>query len=91
MSGHSWSFMSCGFKADPVYMIRGDGEAIAVVHKGDRGDKPREQQRREAALIAAVPDLLAALEAIDALPAENAGKAWNIAHAAVAKVKGGVE
>jgi hypothetical protein len=41
-----------------------------------------------ARLMAAAPDLLAALKAIDALPSELAGEAWAIARAAIAKAEG---
>ena len=86
-----WMFMSCGFKSDPVLMVRGNGNAIAVIHKGDIFPKTKERQRAEAALIAAAPELLDAVEtlllAVEVDKVEGIGHATDKAKAAIARAK----
>lgn len=93
VGSEQWMFMSGGFKADPVLMVRGNGNCIAVIHKGDGFPKPMERQRAEAALVAAAPELLAALEtlllAVDVDKVKGIGHATDKAKAAVEKAKKG--
>lgn len=88
-----WMFMSGGFKNDPVLMVRGNGNAVAVIHKGDAFAKSMERQRQEAALIAAAPELLEALEtmllAVTVDKVQGIGLATDKAKAAIAKAKVG--
>lgn len=88
-----WTVMWCGFKADPVLMVRGNGNAVAVVHKGDGLPKTKERQWAEANLLAAAPDLLDAVEtlllAVKVDKVEGIGHATDKAEAALAKAKVG--
>ena len=88
-----WMYMSGGFRADPVLMVRGNGNAVAVIHKGDGFPKSMERQREEAALVAAAPELLEALEtmllAVTVDKVEGIGFATDKAKAAIAKAKVG--
>lgn len=81
--------MSGGFANDPVLMVRGNGNAVAVIHKGDGSPKSLERQRAEAALISAAPELLDAVEtlllAVEVDKVEGIGHATDKAKAAVAK------
>jgi ribosomal protein S11 len=88
-----WMFMSCGYKDDPVLMVRGNGNAVAVIHKGDTFHKSMQRQRAEAALLAAAPELLDAVEtllmAVEVDKVEGIGHATDKAKAAIAKAKSG--
>ena len=88
-----WMFMSGGFKADPVLMVRGNGNAVAVIHKGDGFPKSMDRQREEAALVASAPELLEALEtillAVTVDKVEGIDLATDKAKAAIAKAKAG--
>jgi hypothetical protein len=88
-----WMFMSGGFKADPVLMVRGNGNCIAVIHKGDGIPKSMDRQRAEAALVAAAPELQDALEtllmAVEVDKVKGIGHATDKAKAVLAKAKVG--
>lgn len=86
-----WMFMSGGFRRDPFFMVRGNGNAVAVIHKGDGFPKSKERQREEAALLSAAPELLDAVEtlllAVEVDKVEGIGHATDKARAAIAKAK----
>jgi hypothetical protein len=88
-----WMFMSGGYKQDPVLMVRGNGNAVAVIHKGDTSPKSMKRQRAEAALLAAAPEMLDALEtillAVTVDKVEGIGHAVDKAKSVIAKARAG--
>ena len=86
-----WMFMSGGYRDDPVLMVRGNGNAVAVIHKGDTFHKSMQRQRAEAALLASAPELLDAVEtlllAVEVDKVEGIGHATDKAKAAIARAK----